>query len=335
METALAEYLTHAPVFIRLEDGEIIYWTRGCEELFGYSFEEAQGRISHELLKTEFPEPLATIEAHVRRSGEWRGRLQYTRKDGSHVWTEAVWRRRHAGAQARQVVIVQNTDITDRVRYERQRDLLTRELNHRVKNTLAVVQSLARMSFADADREHVRQFEERLLALSEAHNLLVRESWEKASLRDLLHEVIHAMHLEGRVEIDGPDADLTPNSAVAYALAFHELATNAVKHGALRAPSGRVSVTWRLFDDDRRLHLIWKETGGPEVKPPEKKGFGSRLLERAISRELGTPVELRFEPSGLVCEFDSSLQKSPEGVPPDGASSDGDQVAQTASCRKT
>lgn len=315
METALAEYLTHAPVLIRLDDGEIVYWTKGCEELYGYTFADAQGRISHELLQTVFPEPLEKIDAKMCSVGEWRGRLRHTRKDGAHIWVETQWRRRYAVNQSRPIVIEQNTDVTERVAFERHRELLTLELDHRVKNTLAVVQGLARLSFQGPERVHAKQFEDRLLALAQAHNVLTREHWEKAGLRQILEDLVGAMQLAGRIELDGPDADLTPNSAVAYTLAFHELATNAMKHGALSTPGGRVDVTWRIFEENgERLRLVWRESGGPQVKPPTRRGFGSRLLERVVAQELGAPVTMHFEPTGLVCEVKGALQKAPVGI---------------------
>ena len=312
MELALAEYLSHAPVYVRFDDGEIVYWTKGCEELYGYTFDEVRGRRSHELLKTEFPEPLERIEALLCRDGEWRGRLRHTCKNGSVIWVESLWRRRFGAAYARPIVVEQNTDVTERVEIERQREILTLELDHRVKNILAVVQGLARFSFGEADRTHVRQFEERLRALAEAHAVLTREHWRSAGLKDLLGEIIHAMRLEGRVQFTGPDVVLAPSSAIAYALAFHELATNALKHGALSQPKGRVEVRWSLEGQAKeRLHLVWTESDGPAVEPPSRSGFGSRLIKRAVAHELGAAVRFDYRPSGLVCEFDGPIQKSP------------------------
>lgn len=315
MERALADYLTHAPVFIRTLPGEIVYWTSGAEELYGYTASEARGRVSHQLLNTIFPEPLREIERRLQEHGEWTGRLQHRGRHGQQIWTESNWRLRNAGPDEDAMIVESNTDITQRVQAEHHRDLLVRELDHRVKNTLAVVQGLARLTFGGADREHVQRFEQRLIALSEAHNLLLREHWEHADLKELISGITRSLDVSDRVHIQGPDATLQPNAAVSYALAFHELCTNALKHGALTAPSGRVDIVWEFLGPDREnIHLIWRELGGPRVLPPERKGFGSRLIQRAVSKELGTPVELRFEPTGLVCEFDGPIQKTPAFV---------------------
>lgn len=311
MEKTLAEYLSHAPVFLRRKSGEIVYWTAGAQELYGFSPAEALGRLSHDLLQTEFPEPLDAIEAKLAETGEWRGRLRHVAKDGRKLWTESLWRQRDRAAD---VVVEQNVDVTERVRLERHRDTLARELDHRVKNTLAVVQGLARMSFGRADAANLRQFDERLLALSEAHNLLHRKQWDHASLRELIGDVTRGLGVADRLSVQGPDVNLKPSAAVSYALAFHELGTNALKYGSLSVPEGRVSIAWSFegAGEQQHIHLIWRETGGPRPTQPTREGFGSRLIRRAVASELGTPVEMRFEEQGLVCEFDGPVQKKPE-----------------------
>jgi len=226
------------------------------------------------------------------------------------------WQLRPAEDSEEPLVVEINTDITARVDAERQRELMAQELNHRVKNTLAIVQALARMTFNGADAEHVTRFEARLRALSEAHNLLVREHWEHANLRDVVVGVASYLNVEERLSIDGPDLRLRPTAAVSYTLAMHELCTNALKHGALSAPGGRVEVAWELEGgDESNIHLLWREVGGPKVTPPARKGFGSKLIQRAVSSELGTPVTMRFEPTGLVCEFEGPVQKRPSAAP--------------------
>jgi PAS domain S-box-containing protein len=307
VERTLADYLSHAPVFVRRLDGEIVYWTHGAEELYGYTSSEAVGHRSHELLKTRFPESLDALDRAMVRAGEWRGRLAHTAKSGREVWTESVWRLREP-----QMVVEQNTDISERVVLEQQRELLTQELDHRVKNTLAVVQGLARLTFSRCDAEDVRRFEERLLALSEAHNLLRQEHWHHAQLVDIIRDVSGGLNVQSQITLDGPDVRLGPSAAVSYALAFHELCTNALKHGALTGCEGRVEITWRLAGPgDERIHLTWRERNGPNVIPPVREGFGSRLIRRAVASELGAPVDIRFEEAGLVCVFDGPVQKQP------------------------
>jgi two-component sensor histidine kinase len=138
---------------------------------------------------------------------------------------------------------------------------------------------------------------------------------ERPFLRKIIHEVAQAMQVEDRISLDGPDAELRPSAAFAYTLAFHELCTNAIKHGSLRGPIGNVEVTWSIFGDaPERIHVIWREVGGSPITPPERHGFGSRLISTLVSAELGTPVDMRFELSGLVCEFDGPLRKKPSGT---------------------
>jgi two-component sensor histidine kinase len=185
---------------------------------------------------------------------------------------------------------------------ERQR-LLLNELNHRVKNTLAAVQSIAFQTLRSARTpiDFRTAFEARLTALSQTHNLLTERSWKEASLADIL---------EAEMEPHGPDAGrfllrpgaevrLSPKAAVALGMAIHELATNAAKYGALSTARGQVEVKWTVKGQD--LRLDWRERGGPAVTPPERRGFGSRLLEQGLVGELSGEVSMRYEPEGLRC----------------------------------
>ncbi len=311
METALAEYLSHAPVFVRALDGSILYWTRGAQELYGFTPEEAVGKLSHDLLQTIFPEELAVIVSRLSTEREWRGRLGHLTRDGKRIWTESLWRLRSAD-----LVVEQNTNITDRIELERQREVATLELNHRINNMLTVVQAVARTSFGTGNPEGMRDFERRVHALSEANRVLTQGHWERPFLRKLILEVAQAMQVEDRMQLTGPDAELRPGAAFAYTLAFHELCTNALKHGALRGPIGHVEIDWSIFGDaPERIHVIWREVGQEPITIPERQGFGSRLISTLVSAELGTPVQMRFEPSGLVCEFDGPLQKKPAVTP--------------------
>jgi two-component system, chemotaxis family, CheB/CheR fusion protein len=305
VETTLADYLSHAPVFVRKFNGEVVYWTIGARELYGFTAEEAVGRVSHELLKTVFPQELVSIETRLHADTQWRGRLGHTTRDGRRIWTESLWRLRGAD-----LVVEQNTDITDRVALEHQREVATLELNHRINNILTVVQAVARTSFGTSNADGLRDFDRRLRALADANRVLTQGHLEQPFLRRIILEVAQAMEVEDRIVLDGPDAELRPTAAFAYTFAFHELCTNALKHGSLSGPIGNVEVTWSIFGDaPERIHVIWREVGGPPITPPERHGFGSRLISTLVSAELGTPVDMRFEPGGLVCEFDGPLQK--------------------------
>ena len=196
-------------------------------------------------------------------------------------------------------------------RQARHLQLLIDELNHRVKNTLAIVQSLAQQTFrGDAATPEARlAFDGRLVALASAHNLLTREHWEFADLHDLVVQSLRALGVETtRFTIDGPRLRLAPKTAVTIAMALHELATNASKYGALSGDGGRVSVTWTADGDtERRLRLTWAEAGGPPVVPPARQGFGSRMIERALASELGGSVVLDFDTDGVACRIEATL----------------------------
>lgn len=199
-------------------------------------------------------------------------------------------------------------------RREEARRLLIDELNHRVKNTLATVQSIAAQSLrglGDAAALGRVRLEARLFALSAAHNVLTRESWSGADLKTVTTEVLRPYDLPGacRFQLDGEPVRLSPNLSLAVSMILHELCTNAAKYGALSVPYGCVSLSWRLHQDGaaRHLRLLWREENGPPVEPREHRGFGSLLIDRGLSAELGVTAFLRFECSGVVCEINAQL----------------------------
>jgi PAS domain S-box-containing protein len=198
-------------------------------------------------------------------------------------------------------------DISERKRFERQQQMLVGELNHRVKNTLAIVQSLAHQTFEKDAKTGgaIASFEGRLQALATAHNLLTRKSWESASMAEVVTEALAPFCDANRWTAEGPTLTLPPSTAVALSLATHELATNASKYGALSNDSGRVSIRWTVSTD--ALTLVWREEGGPTVAPAAKTGFGTKLIKRTLAAELRGTAELDFEPTGLVCRVKAPL----------------------------
>lgn len=203
-------------------------------------------------------------------------------------------------------------DVTQRVVAAQRQRLLINELNHRVKNTLATVQSIASQSFraAHSTQEASAAFEARLLALSRAHNVLTRENWEGADLQEIVLQAIEPYRdrRADRFSIEGPRLRLRPQTALALAMAVQELTTNALKYGALSNATGRVDIAWSVGSGQPpRLHLRWTETGGPDVAIPLRRGFGSRLIERSLALELNGAVRIAFEPTGVVCTIDASL----------------------------
>ena len=186
---------------------------------------------------------------------------------------------------------------------QEQQATMLHELNHRVKNTLATVQSLARQS--RGGEAQAEQLEARILALSKTHDLLTREDWSGASLREVMEsELSPYRNGADHITIVGPDVALPPRYVLAIGMTVHELTTNAAKYGALSIEQGRISVTWHLKTGEagsRLLYLDWHERGGPEVGPPQRRGFGTRLIAGGIQRELGGEVRLDFDPAGLRC----------------------------------
>lgn len=196
-------------------------------------------------------------------------------------------------------------DVTERRRAEQRQWMLINELNHRVKNTLATVQSIASQTLRCAPDlpQASGAFEARLMALSAAHNLLTAQSWCGARLDEVARHALAPFEAVPKPQIarSGPNVWLTAHSALALSLALHELATNATKYGALAVPEGRVSVHWKLCAGE--LALAWIEQGGPTVAPPSHLGFGTRLVQRKLARELGGDVALDFAPEGVRCEI--------------------------------
>jgi len=185
---------------------------------------------------------------------------------------------------------------------ERQQ-LMINELNHRVKNTLVVVQSLARHSLRSVTdpasiENGLNQFNDRLYTLASAHDLLTRRNWEGADLGELLAEALKPY--ASQISLEGPPVPLVPNAAVALAMIFHELATNASKYGALSADSGKISVSWSL-GGRTQLTITWRERGGPPVAPPHRSGFGSRLIAASLKGDLAGSAAFDYDPEGLTC----------------------------------
>ncbi|MGF9761844.1 HWE histidine kinase domain-containing protein [Microvirga sp. 0TCS3.31] len=196
---------------------------------------------------------------------------------------------------------------------DRRQTLLINELNHRVKNTLATVQTMAVLTArsAPSPEAYKASLEARILALSKTHNLLTEAAWETVSLRDIFRTELEPYD-DGsgrRVVLEGPPVPLAPRVAVALGMAAHELTTNAAKHGSLSVPEGTVRVRWEVTTngDGSRLHLTWKETDGPAVRQPSRTGFGSRLLQQGIARDLDGETHLDFSVEGLGCRMLVSL----------------------------
>jgi PAS domain S-box-containing protein len=317
-----AEYAERLAAIVRFSDDAIVSkdtqgiiqtWNRGAERLFGYCAEEVIGKPINILIPPDRQDEEPGILERIRRDEHIdHYETVRIRKDGTLIDVSLTVsplkdaRGRVVGASkiAR--------DITERRRNEEHRKLLVNELNHRVKNTLATVQSLAAQTFRGLNAsQDFGRFQSRLVALARAHDVLTRESWQGADLQEVLLATINPICVEPqqRVEASGPPIRLRPKMALALSMAFHELCTNAAKYGALTNDGGLIKVSWHVSDIESvsHLHLQWEEIGGPSVIVPARTGFGTRLLERALARELGGKVDLVFAPSGVRFHIEAPL----------------------------
>jgi PAS domain S-box-containing protein len=205
-----------------------------------------------------------------------------------------------------------NTDISEQKRVEERLQLLLNELNHRVKNTLATVQAIARQSLRTLPRENIETFHDRLVALSRAHDLLMQGNWEATDLREIVRQSLAplcAKRPDDRLAIEGPAVLIPADRAASWSMALHELCTNALKHGAFTTDVGQVNITWAA-PERGRLRFRWSERGGPPVTVPQHRGFGSRLIEN-LGRELAGSAHIQFEPDGLICTIDAPVPTTP------------------------
>jgi len=287
-------------------DGIIMTWNRGAERLFGYTAREAVGQPVMMLIPPDRKDEEASILERIRR-GQSIASFDTVRcrKDGTPVDVSLTLspvrdgRGRIVGASevAR--------DIGERKRNEKQRDLLMGELDHRVKNALATVQSIVRQSSRNAASldDFLQSFEGRLLSMAQTHNLLNTERWRNVSLRRIVTAELspYGSGEGGRIAIAGEDVGLDSKQVLIVGLALHELATNAAKYGALSVPTGRVEVSWnvRAAGDGPVLRFQWVESGGPAVEAPSRRGFGSQLIERGLRHELQADVDLDFRREGV------------------------------------
>ena len=208
-------------------------------------------------------------------------------------------------------ILIQGYDVSEEVEAEERQQLLINELNHRVKNTLAIVQGLAQQSFkSDTGHAGLEVFFARIAALASAHDLLTENTWKKADVEKIVRASLEATAglQSGRYSLDGPKVTLDPQSAVALAMVVHELATNALKYGALSADEGRLGISWARETREDGAHLIfdWQETGGPKISEPTRRGFGSRLISRAFGNR-GDTCDMNYDTDGLHCRLETRL----------------------------
>jgi PAS domain S-box-containing protein len=309
-----AETTRMAMVFTNAKEpgNPIIFANDSFLELTKYNRDEVLGQnFNFFLAQGADPDALAAIAAELESSSGNDPQIRYRRKDGSVFWAMVLINpvRDEAGD------IVQHfasfMDITRHKDEEDRLQFLLDELNHRTQNTLATVMGISTQTLHGvADQEVVNAFEGRILALSKAQSLLGRTNWEDVSLHDVLDQILGPFGLNARrasrFSVAGDDVRLRPKTALTLAMVFHELATNALKHGALSTDAaGQIEISWRLepAPQGQRMRLRWQESGGPLATPPTRKGFGARLIERGLAQELDGEVRLDYDPTGVVCQI--------------------------------
>jgi PAS domain S-box-containing protein len=296
-----------APVMMWLGDqnGKCLHLNRMLRQFWGIS---AAGLDGFDWRDSMHPDDAPEIgrrmfEALNTRS-EVRIQGRYRNTDGEYRILQTDARPRFSEAGEFLGLVGVNIDVTDRERAEAQRDLLLAELSHRVKNMLAVVQAVAHQTFKSAkSTEEAREaFDGRLRALAGAQDLLTRGTRDRASIKEIAVESLQGRSMDAsRLYVEGPEIQLASRQAMSLAMALHELCTNATKYGAFSNESGSVELRWKIYGD--KVHVLWRELGGPPVTKPSRRGFGSVMIERALS-DVGGKAEMAFVPSGLVCELD-------------------------------
>lgn len=284
-----------------------IYANKALLDMWGMRWEEAAGKTCLELGYAPWHAAMHDdeIEQVIATRRPVRGEVPFPHTtEGTRVYDYIFTPVFGPDGQV-EAIAGSTRDITERTRHAEHLQLLVNELNHRVKNTLATVQSIARQTFANAEGmdDACGKIEERLLALASAHDVLTRENWHSADVAELARGLAAQGRFDARqFEVQGESCRIDPRRAMALAMALHELCANAARHGALSTPDGSVHIAWQRNrrGDGEELELVWRERGGPQVQPPAQRGFGSRLLERGLKHDMGGNVDLAFEPEGVT-----------------------------------
>jgi PAS domain S-box-containing protein len=294
-----------------IENGVLVMDDR-AREIFGFERDEALtiAKLVSRIAPDDAARATSLTAKETRRQIEYR--IQLPDGTSRNVATLRDVTRAPDGKAIRMIGVM--ADATERRRAENHQRLLINELNHRVKNTLATVQSIAAQTLRAApDTASARaSFEARLMALAATHDVLTAESWHGARIADVVSSAMAPFESTRRPQIQrlGPPVWVSAPRALALSMALHELATNAVKYGALSEPGGRVNIRWRRTKASE-LVLEWVEQGGPPVAPPTRSGFGTRLVQRSLARELGGQVEFHFAPEGVSCEIRFPIAEAP------------------------
>ncbi|MDQ1081830.1 HWE histidine kinase domain-containing protein [Pseudoroseomonas cervicalis] len=286
-----------------LADGRM-RWSPRLFQLLGLPRREGGFGLFEEWLALVDPKDAPALQQAWRgahRGGVFRNTHRIRRPDGDTRWLEAYGAMAGGGATGRFLGVV--LDVTARQRAEEQRALLTREIDHRAKNVLSTIQAIIRLTSRSDPERFATAIEGRIGALARAHSLLAREGWSAVALRDLVWSEMTVRGREAAIDLSGPPVLIVPVAVQPLAVALHELAVNALAHGALSRPGGTLTVQWSAHPEGG-LALLWTESGGPPLAaPPERKGFGRRVIDSAINDQLEGSIAYQWRREGLACRI--------------------------------
>lgn len=291
----------------------VVFANRAFHELTGFGDDEVCGTDFYDLMARGVgSDAVAQIREAFAGTADSEPEIKFKRSDGTEFCASLFISPVVAEDGTTLQHFISLADHTSDREKQSQCEMLIDELNHRVKNILSTVQSITRQALRGAtDPATIREsIESRIFALSRSHDLLSHQNWEGADLREVVDAALEpfrgASGFAERFRIDGPAVRLPPKVTLALGIALHELATNAVKYGALSNDSGTVAIDWSIAaaPGGDRLRIFWQESGGPPVTPPDTRGFGSQILERGLAHELGGMVTLDYRRAGVVCSID-------------------------------
>jgi PAS domain S-box-containing protein len=295
-------------VIVYTQDRGLRY-TSISHSMLGRSIDDILGRTDHDILPAEARADIVALKQEVLATGQPKQTEMAIEEQPGIRWHDLhIEPLRNDGGDI-VGLIGALVDVTDRKEDEAHLRLLLRELTHRSKNLLAVIQAMARQTarHAGSTEAFLKRFGARLQALAASHDLLVRENWHGASLSELIRSQLAGYFEPGseQVVLQGDDIALKPEAAQNLGLALHEMAVNAAKFGALSVSEGRVSIVWnrRSGSDGGAVEIDWREQSGPTVRPRRKKGFGTMVIEGNLSRALDAEIKMVFDPEGLHCHI--------------------------------
>jgi len=279
-------------------------WDEGQYRIFGVdpaNFEVTSKNVQALLHPDDVDELRKAIAEFTKGARSYEAEFRINRPDGEVRWCVGTAAATIDGNGRVVRVSGVTVDITERKRAEERQSLLTREVDHRAKNALALAQSIVRLTRADSVKTFVDAVEGRINALARVHTILSLSSWQGAQIGKLIDEELAPYSRAGQIRLSGAEVRLQPATAQTLALALHELVTNSAKYGALSVLSGQLSITWDVEDD--MLALAWEETGGPRVQTPTSRGFGTRSLMASVETQLGGQALFDWRAEGLICRL--------------------------------